>query len=632
MEIPSKMLITAAKTGNLNTLKRGIESGCDVYVVDEAGDDILSIAALHGHVEIVQYLLDCKKLNVNKASQRHQKEVLSVEYFQHARIGDVLVGKGSILYNCLHAAVMGGHIPVIDLICNSFDPEILSANDSHGRDAVRIATLYKRVEVTEHLIDYYNINPHEIDVGHDSLLFYAFRYSDFFGRLVFRYNIEVCQRMLIDISNCIIGASKDDKPKYKETEILIRLFLAIKQKDIKKVKEAIKKADQGYRPYLCDYGIFYSTQLGINSVACEILELYPDDLDKEERFRKTILIEDIKDGILACEDNNIRPNYLRQMLALRDEKLEINSLLFCNNCLRDDSMPIIIKSGLDLRNIVKIDFSYNFLTDEFVKELIGLGDSLTSLAELNLAGNVLTYISIHYLASNLSKFSSLLKIYLQNNLLRLSPFFIRQYEGQSESSKVTIDVSCNYAEDTCDELFKKTEAAAGWHYAFFTSQPAKKRSLIAPSRHLSEELPCIVTLACKKRAEHAMIFIENMRNNGQISLKKVHITTDNKKGSSTVHPEIVEFAPVRLFKDKDEYFYQSWNISLKDLNALLNSVNDDIQKGIKFSVLPISGGINCLDWAIEKLENIDLKVAHSIFRLPSTTAKAYSSEQSCSMM
>ena len=117
-------LISAARDGDILSVRVLIENGADVNAKDELGKTVLHLATREGHVEIVKILIE--------------------------KGADVDV-KDNERYTALHWATLDGHIEIAKILIE-MDADV-DARDIYGWTALHVAAGNERVEITEVLIE-----------------------------------------------------------------------------------------------------------------------------------------------------------------------------------------------------------------------------------------------------------------------------------------------------------------------------------------------------------------------------------------------------------------------------------------------------------------------------------------------
>ena len=91
---PPMSIHEAAKTGNIEAVKKAIEVGLDINDVDKAGDTALEIATTEGLIDIVVLLID-KGADVNAKNPSGFTALHSAGFFRHKEIVEIFIQKGA---------------------------------------------------------------------------------------------------------------------------------------------------------------------------------------------------------------------------------------------------------------------------------------------------------------------------------------------------------------------------------------------------------------------------------------------------------------------------------------------------------------------------------------------------------
>lgn len=266
-----------------------------------------------------------------------------------------------------------------------------------------------------------------------------------------------------------------------------------------------------------------------------------------------------------------------------------------------------------------IDLSHNHIGDQEIKIISkGLNECL-SIEKLILSNNKITYLGISYFADEL-KISNIQKVDFSSNFISNGSQLLEDLKQKVKKNLNIreLNISQNFIrEDFESKLNKyKVQPNSIYKYDFFYTQHRTCNSLIKSTEKISKK-EWLIFLACKKGTQHAMIYVEGMRCSGQKFIKKIHITALNIMNSNA-KPEIKLLEPRRLFNDADKYYLQWWKVSNVAATALFGYVQEDIDRGINFSIVASYGKVNCLEWAFDKLEQINIKVDRKMF--PSSAA------------
>ena len=154
---PSIDVHTAAATGDLETVKKYLDSGADVNAPGLIGSTPLHFAARAGHLEVARLLLD-SGAEINIRSDPGVTPLHAAAHGNHDAMAELLIRRGADKdprdknhgYTPLHRAAVYGHVEVsLALLKQGADPGV---QDSSGdqpvdiarhRDAAELVTLLK---------------------------------------------------------------------------------------------------------------------------------------------------------------------------------------------------------------------------------------------------------------------------------------------------------------------------------------------------------------------------------------------------------------------------------------------------------------------------------------------------------
>ncbi|XP_046550762.1 ankyrin repeat domain-containing protein 50-like [Haliotis rubra] len=116
-------MMLAAENGHKDVVELLVDTGADVSLVDETGDNILHCACRGGDVEVVQYILSQNMVDINSLGHEKKTPVMLAGQYGHKEVVEVLVKHGANLSlrdkvgdNILHLACFKGHVDVVKYI------------------------------------------------------------------------------------------------------------------------------------------------------------------------------------------------------------------------------------------------------------------------------------------------------------------------------------------------------------------------------------------------------------------------------------------------------------------------------------------------------------------------------------
>ena len=153
-----KELFEAAKNGDLEMVKRVLNSGRAVLVMDEQGSTPMHWAAFGGQNHVIQYLLDSPGFSVNERNRNNVTPLHWAAINGHRDTVDLLVSRGAEIDACddegrtpLFAAAAMGRVEVVDyLIQKGAD---INAVDNDGVTPLIIAKNRRKLEIVKMLTD-----------------------------------------------------------------------------------------------------------------------------------------------------------------------------------------------------------------------------------------------------------------------------------------------------------------------------------------------------------------------------------------------------------------------------------------------------------------------------------------------
>ncbi|KAJ8759861.1 hypothetical protein K2173_009962 [Erythroxylum novogranatense] len=161
-ELEETVLFTAADRGHLEVVKELLKYSSKECLSrkNKSGFDPLHIAALHGHCEIVQVLLDHDPSLSRTFGPSNATPLVSAAVRGHTAVVNELLTKDSSLLeisksngkNALHLAVRQGYVDVVKALLSK-DPQLARRTDKKGQTALHMAVKGQSCEVVKLLLD-----------------------------------------------------------------------------------------------------------------------------------------------------------------------------------------------------------------------------------------------------------------------------------------------------------------------------------------------------------------------------------------------------------------------------------------------------------------------------------------------
>ncbi|XP_048250449.1 serine/threonine-protein phosphatase 6 regulatory ankyrin repeat subunit A-like [Haliotis rufescens] len=146
--ILSKCLVDvmiAAETGHRQVFDLLVTQAADVLSVDQNINNILHVACLGGHVDMVKYVLSRKVAEINGRGQYGRTPVMSAAEKGHRQVFDLLVTQGADVSlvdddgdNILHVACLGGHVDMVKYVLSRKVADI-NSRGQYGRTPLMVA-------------------------------------------------------------------------------------------------------------------------------------------------------------------------------------------------------------------------------------------------------------------------------------------------------------------------------------------------------------------------------------------------------------------------------------------------------------------------------------------------------------
>ncbi|XP_071111894.1 serine/threonine-protein phosphatase 6 regulatory ankyrin repeat subunit A-like [Haliotis cracherodii] len=126
-------MMMAAEKGHRQVFDLLMTQGADVSLVDDNRNDILHVACLGGHVDMVKYVLSQKVADINSRGQYGRTPLMATAEKGHRQVFDLLVTQGADVSlvdenrnNILHVACLGGHVHMVKYVLSQKDADINS--------------------------------------------------------------------------------------------------------------------------------------------------------------------------------------------------------------------------------------------------------------------------------------------------------------------------------------------------------------------------------------------------------------------------------------------------------------------------------------------------------------------------
>ncbi|XP_067669900.1 ankyrin repeat domain-containing protein 50-like [Haliotis asinina] len=148
----------AASCRHKNVVEVLKNEGADLSLVDNDGNNILHMACIGGHPEVLKFVLSLNIVDINSKGQHQQTPVRMVDIRKHRPVFDLLVSKGADLSqvddkgeNILHVACLEGHLDLVkDIVTN--DRVDVNSRGRYGRTPVMKAAEKGHMDVLNLLI------------------------------------------------------------------------------------------------------------------------------------------------------------------------------------------------------------------------------------------------------------------------------------------------------------------------------------------------------------------------------------------------------------------------------------------------------------------------------------------------
>ena len=152
-----RLIHVASDIGYLEELKILVEiGGADINAMTETGETALSLAAVKGHTNILQYLID-QGANVNPTNEHERVPLLRATLHKQSESIKVLMENGANLTSyvygkrAIHMAAISGSLDIFKLLVEVYGADI-GAKTLHGLTPLHFAAKYGHSDICQYLI------------------------------------------------------------------------------------------------------------------------------------------------------------------------------------------------------------------------------------------------------------------------------------------------------------------------------------------------------------------------------------------------------------------------------------------------------------------------------------------------
>ncbi|XP_046558661.1 ankyrin repeat domain-containing protein 50-like [Haliotis rubra] len=138
-------VMAAARFGHRKVFDLLVKNGSDLSAVDSDGNNILHIACIGGHVEIVKYILTNVSVDNNSRGCNGMTPVMLAANSGHMQVFELLAEQGCLLptvdrngRSILHYACVGNNVAIVDFILKK-NIVFVDGEDSMGKTPVMLA-------------------------------------------------------------------------------------------------------------------------------------------------------------------------------------------------------------------------------------------------------------------------------------------------------------------------------------------------------------------------------------------------------------------------------------------------------------------------------------------------------------
>ncbi|XP_046563508.1 ankyrin repeat domain-containing protein 50-like [Haliotis rubra] len=141
-------MMMAARKGHREVFDVLVREGADVSLVDDYRDNILHVACIGGHVDMVKYVLSQKVADINSRGQYGRTPVMMAAVKGHREVFDLLVREGADVSlvdddgnNILHVTCIEGHVDMVKYVLSHRRLQTSTVGVSTGRTPVMMAAV-----------------------------------------------------------------------------------------------------------------------------------------------------------------------------------------------------------------------------------------------------------------------------------------------------------------------------------------------------------------------------------------------------------------------------------------------------------------------------------------------------------
>ena len=150
--------LNAGYSGSVELVKYMIDSGCDVYDMDNNGMNVLHCACQEGNVELVQYFIDEFSDMLKIRDKTGQSPFLTSGFSGSVELVKYLISRGCDVYDkdndgrtVLHKVCQEGHIELVQYIVENY-PDMLKIRDKVGLTSLIITGLSGSVDLMKYFM------------------------------------------------------------------------------------------------------------------------------------------------------------------------------------------------------------------------------------------------------------------------------------------------------------------------------------------------------------------------------------------------------------------------------------------------------------------------------------------------
>ncbi len=161
----STQLWTATRQGNIQQVKRLVSMGNNPMAKDPNNDTALHIAAAHGRIQILKYLIEDQGCNPASLGWHGTTSLHMAAEFKHLSIVQYLVTQHQVDsleqddngYSSLHRACQGGDLPIVKYIFNTIltymnIQDVFNDFTQHNTSPIDVAALNGHLHIVNYFI------------------------------------------------------------------------------------------------------------------------------------------------------------------------------------------------------------------------------------------------------------------------------------------------------------------------------------------------------------------------------------------------------------------------------------------------------------------------------------------------